>query len=408
MGRAPHHRGGGRDPPKARGGHTAVLVEKNLIVQGGQQHKSAGTFEYFTLNPTVLDTETHTWFTPRVALGKGPIERAFHSTTRVGSGLYTFGGQTAKVAGESGLLGDLIIFDLHRMCWDTKDVRGKKPRARFMHSAELCEGKLFIYGGSDGTKSLSDVSILDIGTNLWSSPICTGSVPPGLQAHTCTIVGERLFVVGGMSISLDDAGHSFIKCARTSTALSPSPFHLFTHTLLRFALLSLTDSNDVHILDSKTMEWSRLTQRGELPKPRAYHSAAVVGNFLVVMGGWSGQVRRRERQQQQHTKPSPAQQHPARLLSSLTDTHLPLSLRITVREPRLALDSGPRRPWHVGERCGARPAACRELRAYGDRPRLEYSRVWRLGWRVAALRGECARHNKAVGEAAHSEEQGSI
>ena len=71
-------------PPKARGGHTAVLVEKNLIVQGGQQHKSAGTFEYFTLNPTVLDTETHTWFTPRVALGKGPIERAFHSTTRVG------------------------------------------------------------------------------------------------------------------------------------------------------------------------------------------------------------------------------------------------------------------------------------------------------------------------------------
>ena len=112
-----------------------------------------------------------------------------------------------------------------------------------------------------------------------------------------------------MSISLDDAGHSFIKCARTSTALSPSPFHLFTHTLLRFALLSLTDSNDVHILDSKTMEWSRLTQRGELPKPRAYHSAAVVGNFLVVMGGWSGQVRRRERQQQ-HTstleKPPPA------------------------------------------------------------------------------------------------------
>ena len=249
-------------PPKARGGHTAVLVEKNLIVQGGQQHKSAGTFEYFTLNPTVLDTETHTWFTPRVALGKGPIERAFHSTTRVGSGLYTFGGQTAKVAGESGLLGDLIIFDLHRMCWDTKDVRGKKPRSRFMHSAELCEGKLFIYGGSDGTRSLSDVSILDIGTNLWSSPICTGSVPPGLQAHTCTIVGERLFVVGGMSISLDDAGHSFIKCARTSTALSPSPFHLFTHSPLPLASLRFALSN-------------RLERR---PHPRLENDGMVAAN----------------------------------------------------------------------------------------------------------------------------------
>ena len=37
------------------------------------------------------------------------------------------------------------------------------------------------------------------------------------------------------------------------------------------------------------MEWTRLQQRGELPKPRAYHAAAVVGNFLVILGGWSGQ-----------------------------------------------------------------------------------------------------------------------
>ena len=169
-------------PPKARGGHTAVLVEKNLIVQGGQQHKSAGTFEYFTLNPRCsTPRRTHMVHAASRARQGVLIERAFHSTTRVGSGLYTFGGQTAKVAGESGLLGDLIIFDLHRMCWDTKDVRGKKPRSRFMHSAELCEGKLFIYGGSDGTRSLSDVSILDIGTNLWSSPICTGSVPPACR-----------------------------------------------------------------------------------------------------------------------------------------------------------------------------------------------------------------------------------
>ena len=102
----------GATPPKARGGHTAVLVEKNLLIQGGQQHKNAGVFEYFSLNPTVLDTETHTWFQPRVALGKGPVERAYHTTTRVGSSLFIFGGSTAKKAGESGILGDMPIFDL--------------------------------------------------------------------------------------------------------------------------------------------------------------------------------------------------------------------------------------------------------------------------------------------------------
>merc|ERR1719488_347582 len=37
------------------------------------------------------------------------------------------------------------------------------------------------------------------------------------------------------------------------------------------------------------MEWVRLQQRGEQPKARAYHAAAVVGNFLVLLGGWSGE-----------------------------------------------------------------------------------------------------------------------
>jgi len=250
----------GAKAPTARGGHTATLVEKNLLILGGQQHKSAGVFEYFSLNPTVLDTETHTWFQPRVALGKGPVPRAYHTTTRVGSGLFIFGGSTAKKAGESGLLGDLVIFDLVRMAWETRDVRGTKPKARFMHSAELSEGRLYVFGGSDGTKSLSDVSVLDVGTMLWSQPKCGGSPPPGLQAHSCTLVGDRLFMVGGMTVALDEAGHSFIKY-----------------------------SNDVYALHTGTLEWVRQQQRGEQPKARAYHAAAVVGNFLVLLGGWSGQ-----------------------------------------------------------------------------------------------------------------------
>jgi hypothetical protein len=227
----------GAKPPTARGGHTSVLVEKNLIVQGGTQHKSAGVFEYFSLNPHVLDTETHTWFQPRVALGKGATPRAYHTATRIKTGLFIFGGSTAKKAGESGLLGDLVIFDLQRMAWESKDVRGKKPRARFMHSAELCEGKLIVYGGSDGTKSLSDVSVLDVSTMLWSAPICAGEPPRGLQSHSCTLVGDRLFMVGGMSVTLNDAEQSFINY-----------------------------SNDVYTLDTTSMTWTRLPQRGELPK----------------------------------------------------------------------------------------------------------------------------------------------
>ena len=66
-------------------------------------------------------------------------------------------------------------------------------------------------------------------------------------------------MVGGMSITIDAEEHTYIKY-----------------------------SNDVHVLNTMTMEWTRMQQRGEPPKARAYHAAAVVGNFLVVLGGWSG------------------------------------------------------------------------------------------------------------------------
>lgn len=204
----------GAQTPKARGGHTAVLVEKNLLIMGGEQHKSSGVFEYFSLNPVVLDTEIHTWFEPRVALGKGPTPRAYHTTTRVGSALFIFGGSTAHVAGESGLLSDMPIFDLVRMAWETRDVRGTTPLARYMHSAAIYDAKLFVSGGTDGTRTLSDVNVLDTDTLLWSQPKCTGSVPPGLQAHSCTLVGDRLFYVGGLTIALDAAGHSSIAYSR--------------------------------------------------------------------------------------------------------------------------------------------------------------------------------------------------
>lgn len=244
----------------ARGGHTAILVENNLLIQGGQQHISTG-FKYFSLNPAVLDTKTHTWFAPRVALGKGPKERAYHTTTRVGSTLFIFGGSTAEKAGESGILDDMPIFDLIRMAWDTRDVRGKKPRSRYMHSAALCEAKLIIFGGSDGRKSLIDVNVLDTDTMLWSQPSCGGSVPPGLQAHTCTLVDDRLYFVGGMTVSLDESEHSSIKY-----------------------------SADVYSLQCTSLEWNRLRRRGDAPTPRAYHATALVGGFLVLLGGWSGKA----------------------------------------------------------------------------------------------------------------------
>ncbi|EYU29896.1 hypothetical protein MIMGU_mgv1a0025142mg, partial [Erythranthe guttata] len=44
--------------------------------------------------------------------------------------------------------------------------------------------------------------------------------------------------------------------------------------------------NDLHVLDLQTMEWSRPTQQGEIPSPRAGHAGVTVGeNWFIVGGG---------------------------------------------------------------------------------------------------------------------------
>ena len=218
-----------------------------------------GKFEYFSCDPVVLDTETLGWHTPRVAIGKGPEPRAYHSTTRVGSSLFVFGGQTQKRPGTSGVLGDLVAFDMVKMAWGKKEARGKPPRPRYWHAAALVGTKLIVHGGSDGKKSLSDSNVLDTDTLVWSQPATLGTPPPPLSSHTCTAVGDRLYYFGGMTIKLDDAGASFIEY-----------------------------SADMHVLDTMSMRWERLRRRGTQPAGRGYHQSLLVGGYVLVLGGWGG------------------------------------------------------------------------------------------------------------------------
>jgi N-acetylneuraminic acid mutarotase len=249
------------DEPEPRGGHTALLVEKNLLLMGGSQHQGQGKFKYFSLDPHVLNTETLQWFKPRVALGKGPAARCYHTVTRVGSSLFIFGGQTEKQKGSSSVLGDMPVFDLVRMTWETRDARGKQPRPRYWHTASLVNGKIFIAGGHSGSHSLSDVHVLDTQALTWSQPELMGFPLPSLASHTATIVGERLYFLGGMSVTLDDEGAS-----------------------------SIEYGDDVHVLDCETMTMERLRRRGTQPAGRAYHQATLVGGYLLVLGGWSGKA----------------------------------------------------------------------------------------------------------------------
>jgi len=101
--------------------------------------------------------------------------------------------------------------------------------------------------------------VLDSGTMLWSQPKCTGALPPGLQSHVCVLTGERLLVIGGCTMGLDGKGHTYCH---------------FNH--------------EMFVLHAQSMLWERLRNRGENLSARAHTAVALVENFLVLFGGWSG------------------------------------------------------------------------------------------------------------------------
>jgi len=110
--------------PSARGGHTAVLAEYQMIIFGGHYYGGSSKFEY--LNDThVLDIETSTWHHVRCA-GDVPEPRYAHSSIVIGTKMFVFGGR-----GKDGEhFKDIHFLDLLEWTWSKINATSSGPSAR--------------------------------------------------------------------------------------------------------------------------------------------------------------------------------------------------------------------------------------------------------------------------------------
>jgi N-acetylneuraminic acid mutarotase len=85
----------------------------------------------------------------------------------------------------------------------------------------------------------------------WARPQVEGMGPSARGGHSATLVGARIFTIGG---------HRFGESGGT--------YH-----------------NDTFVLDVDANQWTEVRCKGTPPSPRYNHSAALVGNRIVVFGG---------------------------------------------------------------------------------------------------------------------------
>eukprot|EP01124_Arcella_intermedia_P024296 TRINITY_DN4049_c0_g1_i1.p1 TRINITY_DN4049_c0_g1~~TRINITY_DN4049_c0_g1_i1.p1 ORF type:complete len:705 (+),score=121.63 TRINITY_DN4049_c0_g1_i1:171-2285(+) len=186
------------------------------------------------------------------------------------------------------------------MKWLRPATNGNSPCPRCAHTTEFA-GKLFIYGGWDGSRMLGDMFILHPDSMTWSIPITTGPEPPARAGHSCTAVGTKLLLWGGGDGTdyLNDLHvldtETMAWCKAYSAGTPPSARSRHSATLISDNQIIFIGGggdtcvyNDAYILNTDSMSWSRANLKGTPPTARWGHTATLVDGKLIIYGGHDG------------------------------------------------------------------------------------------------------------------------
>ena len=144
-------------PPPCRA-HTATLVDRKIVIFGGGE----GPVYYDTVY--VLDTVHRRWqkveFPPDAP---HPTTRRAHTAVYYDGKIWVFGGGNGSQA-----LNDVWTLTancpVEKMKWAKVEIQGnKQPSARGYHTANLVRNIMIVVGGSDGRECFSDIWCLNLG-----------------------------------------------------------------------------------------------------------------------------------------------------------------------------------------------------------------------------------------------------
>jgi N-acetylneuraminic acid mutarotase len=286
--------------PSAREGSSSVTFEvsgseKNWVVFGGH---SKGMYYNDVYSLNLADTEP-TWKTLDAA--NSPSPRAFHTSVGMKSSVLVFGGDVKLSVTDNAV----YELDLSKepLKWVNRSATNP-PSPRFAHTADVADGKMYVFGGYDGKNILNDVFVYHYESNSWLK-LKTSSPPPGRYGHSSALYNNKLYIFGGFTgdkmtnptnstwcLDLSTNTWSAVDTKPSSvTGKFPEPRAFATTTLIENKTLwvfgglqvqdsSWVDTNDVWILAMEGDAWSEAKNIRPNNAPKARH-----GGVAAVMPG---------------------------------------------------------------------------------------------------------------------------
>lgn len=165
---------------------------------------------------------------------------------------------------------------------------------------------VFVFGGSKNLRWYKDMHILDLNTWKWSLIEAVG-IAPTRAYHSATFFRNELYIFGGVYPNPDPQpdgcsndvfifnpeSESWYQPVTMGTKPKPRSGHSATLLGDRLVLFGGWDApvcyNDLHVLDLCLMEFTSPTVTGNPPSPRSWHaSIALPGNRVLIHGGYNG------------------------------------------------------------------------------------------------------------------------
>lgn len=171
------------------------------------------------------------------------------------------------------------------MHWSHPEMLGDIPPPCRAHTATLVDRKIVVFGGGQGPVYYDTTYILDTTTRRWYAPNFPAQSQP--QKHIPDQQSQN-------PSQVSDPVHPAPRRAHTAV-LYMGKIYIFGGGNGLTALNDLW-SLDVSRLDSSLrsgstesgLKWSLIKTHGDLPAPRGYHTANLIGNVMVVVGGSDG------------------------------------------------------------------------------------------------------------------------
>lgn len=205
------------------------------------------------------------------------------------------------------------------MHWSHPDTIGDVPPPCRAHTATLVDRKIVIFGGGQGPVYYDSTYIFDTTTRSWFCPLFPHSQSPSQnpetksellspavqsqnppdrplhpaprRAHTAVLYNGKIYIFGGGNglTALNDLW------ALDVSRLDPTSQSVCSLLVSVLTLLSVSKQTYSYgggsfggSGASGGLRWSLVETQGEPPVPRGYHTANLVGNVMIVVGGSDG------------------------------------------------------------------------------------------------------------------------